>query len=78
MFSVAVESLFMEDESARLQQLELQLQLLNEKFEREMRARGFDPNQAENVALPAPLARLYIERQALLEQLDAIRREGKQ
>lgn len=77
MFSVAVESLFMEDESARLQQLELQLQMVNEKFEREMRARGFDPNQAENVALPAPLARLYIERQALLEQLDAIRREGK-
>jgi hypothetical protein len=68
----------MDDESARVQQLELQLQMLNEKFEQEMRVRGFDPDQAENVALPAPLARLYIERQALLEQLDEIRREGNQ
>lgn len=34
-----------------------------------MRARGFDPAQAENLALPSPLAELYAERQDLLERL---------
>jgi len=35
-----------------------------------MRTRGFDPAQAENAALPTPLATLYLERQSLLEELD--------
>jgi len=46
---------------------------ITEQFEQQMRVRGFDPQQAENVALPAALARLYIERQELLEKLEEIR-----
>src|SRR2546421_308525 len=38
------------------------LQTLDAEFDREMRARGFDPAQAENVALPSHLAELYAER----------------
>ncbi len=45
---------------------------LDAEFERQMRARGFDPTQAENIALPSTLAKLYAEREttkALLEEL---------
>ena len=54
-------------------QLEARLQEITEQFEQQMRARGFDPEQAENVALPSALARLYVERQSLLEQLEEIK-----
>jgi len=54
----------------RVLDLEARLKSVNEEFNREMRARGFDPAQAENVALPAALARLYMERQQLLEELN--------
>jgi len=54
-------------------QLEAQLREITEQFEQQLRARGFDPQQADNVALPAALARLYIERQELLEKLEEIR-----
>ena len=56
-------------------QLEAQLRQITELFEQQMRARGFDPEQADNVALPTGLARLYIERQKILEQLEEI--EGR-
>jgi hypothetical protein len=59
--------------SGRVLELEVRLKSINEDFDREMRARGFDPAQAENVALPAPLARLYMERQQLLEELNNLR-----
>ena len=39
------------------------LHTLDSEFDREMRARGFDPAQAENVALPSHLAALYTERE---------------
>ena len=45
------------------------LRKLEERFEHEMRARGFDPAQADNVALPGPLAKLYTEREELRAQL---------
>jgi len=54
-------------------QLEAQLRDITDRFEQQMRARGFDLEQAENVALPAALARLYVERQLLLEKLEKIR-----
>ena len=57
-------------------QLEARLLEITERFEQQMRVRGFDPQQADNVALPAPLARLYIERQELLEKLEEIRGES--
>ena len=52
----------------RRRELEKRLRTVKESFERDMRARGFDPAQAENVALPAPLAKLYLELQSLLEE----------
>jgi hypothetical protein len=57
----------------RVLELEVRLKSINEDFDHEMRARGFDPAQAENVALPAALARLYMERQQLLEELNNLR-----
>ena len=42
---------------------------LDAEFDREMRARGFDPAQAENVALPSHLAALYAERERIKEEL---------
>ena len=59
-----------------IKQLEARLLEITERFEQQMRVRGFDPQQADNVALPAPLARLYIERQELLEKLEEIRGES--
>ncbi len=59
----------------RLLELESRLKFLDENFNREMRARGFDPAQAENVALPTTLARLYMERQLLLEELKNLEQE---
>ena len=54
----------------RRRELEKRLRTVTESFEHDMRARGFDPAQAENAALPTPLAALYLERQSLLEELD--------
>ena len=54
-------------------QLEAQLRDITDRFEQQMRARGFDLEQTENVALPEALARLYVERQSLLEKLEKIR-----
>lgn len=42
---------------------------------REMRQRGFEPEQAENVALPTSLARLYTQREALKTELDELKGE---
>jgi len=56
-------------------QLQARLQDISELFEQQMRARGFDPKQTDNVALPTGLARLYIERKKILEQLEEI--EGR-
>ena len=61
------------DRKDRLKQLELQLQLANENFDRELRARGFDPEQAETAALPTSLAKLYLQREALREELDDLK-----
>ena len=49
--------------------LEAELHDLDAQFDREMRARGFDPAQAENVALPSHLATLYAEREQIKAQL---------
>jgi hypothetical protein len=37
------------------------LNALEEQFERDMRARGFDPDQVDTVALTTPLAKLHNE-----------------
>lgn len=61
-------------------QLEERLREVEERFERQMRERGFEPAQVERVALPGSLARLYAERKKLradLEELKADRIERK-
>ena len=59
-------------------QLEARLQEITLQFEQQMRVRGFDPEQADNLALPTGLARMYIERQRLIEQLEEIRGKNEQ
>lgn len=58
------------DEERR--ELQVQLKITEENFEREMRARGFDPAQAETSALPTALANLYLKRRSLLEALSEL------
>ena len=55
--------------------LRSKLRALDAEFDREMRARGFDPQQAENVALPSHLAALYAERAEIKARLEDL--EGK-
>jgi hypothetical protein len=45
---------------------------LDQRFEREMRARGFEPAQAENVALTSELARLYAAREEVRAELEEL------
>jgi hypothetical protein len=45
------------------------LRAVEQQFDREMRARGFDPAQDEHLALTSPLAKLYIERENLRSKL---------
>ena len=60
---------------ASTDELEQRLRELDAEFEREMRARGFDSLQAENVALPSHLATLYAEREGIKAELREM--EGK-
>ena len=62
-----------ESESLESDQLKARLLEVEQEFEREMRARGFDPNQDENSALTAKLAKLYTEREKLRELLENTR-----
>lgn len=59
----------------RQMRLEESLRQVDEQFRREMRARGFDPEQADNLALTGPLARLYAEREQLREELESQQEE---
>ena len=56
----------------RRKELIARLLELDERFEREMRARGFDPAQAENVALTSELARLYAAREEVRAELEEL------
>ena len=63
----------MSDPKNDASELHDRLRSLDAEFERQMRARGFDPAQAENIALPSSLAKLYAERErtkARLEELE--------
>jgi len=59
-------------EASRQSLLEQRLRQVDEQFRREMRARGFDPDQDANLALTAPLAKLYVEREQLREELESL------
>lgn len=60
------------------EELNKKLRTLDAEFDREMRARGFDPAQAENVALPSHLAALYAERDQIKAELEELIRRGNQ
>lgn len=62
-------------EGGRQTHLEERLRQVDEQFCGEMRARGFDPEQVDNLALTAPLTRLYAERERLREELESL--QGK-
>jgi hypothetical protein len=56
-------------------ELEEKLRKVDDHLRQEMRARGFDPDQDDNVALTAPLAKLYTERENLRSELAALTEE---
>ena len=53
-------------------ELEERLRELDERLRQEMRARGFDPAQGANLALTGKLAKLYMERETLREELETL------
>jgi len=59
-------------EEYRRKRLEEKLREVDRQLRNAMRARGFDPDQDENLALTAPLAKLYAEREQLREELEAL------
>ena len=58
--------------------LEERLREVEEDFERQMRARGFEPAQADLIALPGPLAKLYAEREELRADLQKLKAGPKE
>ena len=58
--------------SNELEDMRAKLRDMDERFDRELRARGFDPAQADNVALPTVLARLNAEREELKTHMEAL------
>lgn len=59
-------------EESKRAQLEAKLREVDERLRSEMRARGFDPAQGDNLALTAPLAKLYMERENLRAELESL------
>ncbi len=53
-------------------ELEKRLGELDTRFANEMRKRGFDPAQADNVALPSALAKLFAKREATKAELEEL------
>lgn len=45
------------------QEIEEKLRAIDQQLRSELVARGFDPDQEENLALTAPLAKLILERE---------------
>ncbi|MGH9967166.1 MAG: hypothetical protein ACREBG_04955 [Pyrinomonadaceae bacterium] len=64
------------DEDARRNHLAGRLREVEASFLRQMRQRGFDPEQVENIALPGQLAKLYAEREALRAELAEIKTDS--
>jgi predicted nucleic acid-binding Zn-ribbon protein len=58
--------------SSQRQELEEKLRAVDQQLRSEMLARGFDPAQDDNLALTAPLAKIYLERENLREELEKL------
>jgi hypothetical protein len=67
----------MEEASKRLE-IEERLREVDQRLRSEMLARGFDPEQDDNLALTAPLAKLYMERENLRAELDSLDSESSE
>jgi len=65
-----------EPEDLRRMLLEDKLRQADERLRSAMRARGFDPEQSDNLALTAPLAKLYAERENLRAELETLQENG--
>ena len=63
-----------EDTALELRRAQLEMKMLevDERMRTEMLARGFDPAQADNLALTGPLAKLYTERENLQAELELL------
>jgi hypothetical protein len=59
-------------EVSKRTRLEEKLREVDHRLRSEMRARGFDPDQDDNLALTAPLAKLYTERENLRAELQSL------
>ena len=59
-------------EEYQRKRLEKKLREVDQQLRSEMRARGFDPDQDDSLALTAPLAKLYSEREELREELESL------
>ena len=61
-----------------ISRLRQELRECEARFDEQSRKRGFDPAQAENMALPSALARLATEREELRAELtELIEHEGE-
>ncbi|MCU1266987.1 MAG: hypothetical protein JWM21_3305 [Acidobacteria bacterium] len=58
------------DLKARREELERRLAECEARFRREALKRGFDPTQIENMALPATLANLFADCEAIRSELE--------
>jgi hypothetical protein len=67
--------LTMNSDQEDINPMRARLRALDAEFDRDLRARGFDPAQAENVALPSHLAALYAEREQIKAALEEMERE---
>ena len=59
-------------EDQRVQRLKEHLRALEAHFDAEARKRGFDPAQAENMALPSNLAVLFAECEEIRTELEEL------
>ena len=59
-------------EESKRTELEKRLREVDQQLRTEMLARGFDPAQDDNIALTAPLAKLYMERENLKAELESL------
>ena len=62
-----------DDDEEKIRELELKLREKSAEFEREFRARGFDPAQLENTAITGSLSRIYEDREDLITELEALK-----
>jgi len=65
-------------DDGEISELQQRLDVVEAEFEREMRSRGFDPAQHENVALTSSLAKLYQQREELKARLADLLNEDEQ